>query len=123
VNTTGDVQADDSYIGGDIRTDGTVDVSASAGNATTVGGSIVAMGNIDVSDGSTAQGDLHSTNGGSITMTNGTALGDVATQEDVDVEDSVVGGNVYEDNGFSCDSSTIDGKSCGAYTPKDYDDY
>ncbi|PSQ47294.1 hypothetical protein BRD19_10135 [Halobacteriales archaeon SW_7_65_23] len=89
----------------------------------TVGGKITTEGNVNVEGGSTVEGDIESTNSGTIDVTDGTVLGALATQEDVDVDSSDIQGHVYEDNGFSCSSSTINGQNCGSYAPQDYDDY
>lgn len=86
-------------------------------------GEVEADGDIDIRGGATYEGDVHSTNSGSITMTDSTTLGAVATGGDVDVDGSTVQNHVYEDNGFSCDSSEINGQNCGSYTPEDYGDY
>ena len=120
VDAEGDVDVDsNSLIEGGIVTTGNVDLTSDV----TVGDKVEAEGDIDVSGGSTVEGDIESTNSGTITTTSGTVLGALATQEDVDVDSSDIQGHVYEDNGFSCSSSTINGQNCGPYTPQDYDDY
>lgn len=121
VIATGDVDVDgNSQIGGSIDTDGNVKLNEGGSGGVTVGGSVDADGDIDIYTGSTVDGDVESTNSGSITLTDSTVLGYVATNEDVDLDGSTVGDDVYEDNGFSCDSSTIDGTACGSYTTKSY---
>ena len=103
-----------------IVTTGNVDLTSDV----TVGDKIEADGNIDVSGGSTVEGDIQSTSSGKIDVKDGTVLGAVATQGDVDVVSSEIQGHVYKDNGsFDCDSSTINGQNCGSYTPQNYDDY
>lgn len=126
----GDVHANDdvdidgnSRVSGKIETDANVKLNEEGSGAVTVEEGIAAAGDVDIYDGSTVQGDVHSTNSGSITMTDSTVLGAVATGEDVDVDGSTVQNHVYEDNGFSCDSSEINGQNCGSYTPEDYGDY
>jgi FlaG/FlaF family flagellin (archaellin)/cytoskeletal protein CcmA (bactofilin family) len=120
VDAEGDVDVNsNSLIEEGIVTTGNVDLTSDV----TVGDKIEAEGDIDVSDGSTVEGDIESTNSGTITTTSGTVLGALATQEDVDVDSSDIQGHVYEDNGFSCSSSTINGQNCGSYAPQNYDDY
>jgi len=120
VDAEGDVVvSSNSLIEEGIVTTGNVDLTSDV----TVGDKIEAEGNISVSDGSTVEGDIESTNSGTITTTSGTVLGAVATQEDVDIDSSDIQGHVYEDNGFSCSSSTINGQNCGSYAPQNYDDY
>ena len=119
VDAKGDVDVDsNTLIEEGIVTTGNVDLTSDV----TVGDKIKAEGNIDVSDGSTVEGDIESS-GGSITTTSGTVLGAVATPKDVDIDSSDIQGHVYEDNGFSCSSSTINGQNCGSYAPQNYDDY
>lgn len=121
VTATDDVDVDgNSQIGGSISTGGNVKLNEEGSGGVTVGGSIAADGNVDIYTGSTVDGDVESTNSGSITLTDSTVLGYVATNEDVDLDGSTVGDDVYENNGFSCASSTIDGTSCSSYTPKNY---
>lgn len=120
VDAEGDVVVDsNTLIEEGIVTTGNVDLTSDV----TVGDKVEAEGDIDVSGGSTVEGDIESTNSGTITITSGTVLGALATQEDVDVDSSDIQGHVYEDNGFSCSSSTINGQNCGSYTPQNYDDY
>lgn len=120
VDAKGDVDVDsNTLIEEGIVTTGNVDLTSDV----TVGDKIEAEGDISVSDGSTVEGDIESTNSGTITTTSSTVLGAVATQEDVDIDSSDIQGHVYEDNGFSCSSSTINGQNCGSYAPQNYDDY
>lgn len=119
-----DVDVDgNSVIGGGIDTDGNVKLNEQGSGGVTVGDKITAGGDIDVGQDSTVQGDIESDNSGSITVASATVLGDVATQQDVDLDDSTVGQDVFEDNGFSCSNSVISGQSCSSYTTKDYSDY
>jgi len=120
INATGKVNAQSSaVIGGGIETDGDVDIDLA-----TIGDKIEGGGDIDVDSGGTVQADVESTNSGSITVTSATILGAVATGEDVDISsNSTVDDHVYEDNGFSCANSEINGQNCGSYTPKDYNEY
>lgn len=124
VDAEDDVDVDgNSRVGGTIETNGNVKLNEEGSGAVTVEGAVTAAGNVDIYDGSTVQGDVHSTNSGSITLTDSTVLGAVATGEDVDVDGSTVQHHVYEDNGFSCTSSQINGQSCSPYSPKDYGEY
>jgi cytoskeletal protein CcmA (bactofilin family) len=117
-----DVNADgSSRIEGWIKTPGNIDIGGS-GPATIVG-KITADGNVNIHSGSTVQADVESTNSGSVTLTDGTVLGSIATEGDVDVDSSSVDGDAYLDGSWSCDSSDVSGDDCSSYSPKEYNEY
>jgi flagellin-like protein len=124
VDATGDVDVDgNSQIGGGIDATGDVNLNEKGTGSVTVGDTLEAGGDVDIYDGSTVQGDVESTTGGSVTLTDSTVLGAVATGGNVDVDDSTVETHIYQNNGLSCDSSVINGDNCGDYTSKSYDEY
>ena len=124
VEADGDVDIDgNSWIEGSVDATGDVDLNSEGTGPVTVGGKITTDGTVYVRDGSTVEGDIESENSGTIDVTDGAVLGALATEGDVYVVSSDIQGHVYEDNGFSCSSSTINGQNCGPYTPQDYDDY
>lgn len=132
-----DLDADDAEVYGDVKVEtvlnvqnGTVtgDASSRTGDVkihtdSTVEGSIDAEKVAEVSDGSAVAGDVQSRTKDAKVL-NSTVRGSVTADGTVKVDDAVVEGDVYADPvDFDCTDSTIDGESCGSYTPEDPEDW
>lgn len=140
----GDVQSnnkgldlDDGTIYGDVTAEDVVNVQDGAVYGTVVSNtsdvkidnssvneSIEGQRTVEVINGGTVEGDAVSTNKPVKVLSGSTVEGDVTSGDSVTLTDATVESDVYIDPGdFTCSNSTIDGQSCGSYTPKDPSNY
>lgn len=130
------VDADDARLFGDVVVEkdvnlqnGTITGSVEAQTENvkiddgTVGKSIQADKTVEVVDGSSVGGDAVSANK-QVKVLSSSVSGHVATNGSVKLQDATVGGDVYvAGSNFDCTNSTVNGKDCGNYSPRDPGDY
>lgn len=137
VSNDKDLDADDATVYGDVGVrkdlnlqDGTITGSATSrvenvkiGNGT-VDGSIEAKKVVEVTTDSTVGGDMQSHTADTKVLDNSVVEGSVTANKTVKVQDSTIEDHVYADpSDLDCTNATINGQSCGQYTPKDPDDW
>lgn len=139
VGASGDVDLDGTNVSGSVTSSGS-DIVLTDGSRVSGDVRIGAGGNVDVDGGSTVEGTIEAggaisldsvTVGGSVVgdasdvdISDATIDGDIRSAGSVDLSGTTVAGDVYVDPGsFSCSDSEINGQACGAYTPKDPDEY
>lgn len=120
ISATETVTVEDGSVGGSVDTDGQIKIIS---GSSVDGGLENGVNQIRVYDGSVVSGDVVS-DGEVRVESSGTVEGSIATDGSVNLDDATVEGDVYVDDvDFSCSSSTINGRSCAAYSPKDPTDY
>ncbi|WP_058366523.1 type IV pilin [Haloparvum sedimenti] len=132
-----DFDGDDATVYGDVAVEKVVNIQtgtvrgsvvsrtadAKLGNVT-VDGSVTARKVVEVLAGSAVGGDVESENN-TVKVFDSTVEGAVvaADGEQVKLDNATVEGHVYVDEAaFDCTDSTIDGRDCGSYTPRDPDE-
>lgn len=114
------VNLQDGTITGDVASAG-ADVKLTNG---TVDGTVTAGTGIDVQKGSSVGGDLVSDNTKTVDVDDSTVEGDVMSEGTVNLNGVTVEGDVYVyASDFKCTDSTVDGESCGEYSPKSPSDW
>lgn len=116
VDVNGTANLQDGEVWGSV-TSQTEDVKIDNG---TVRGSVDAAKVVEVIDGSSVDGGLTSDDK-TVKVLDSTVSGSIVTEGEVKLQDATIEGDVYAAD-FDCTSSTINGKDCGSYSPKDPDD-
>lgn len=128
-----DLDADEAQVHGDVTVekvlnlqDGQITGSATSnledvkiGNGS-VDGSIEAEKVAEVTRSSTVGGDMESHTSDTKVLDGSLVEGSVTASATVKVENSTIEGDVYADpSDLDCTNATINGESCGSYTPED----
>lgn len=136
ISGSDEVDADDARLYGDVEVadvfnlqDGvaTGDVTSGTADAkldnATVGGSVTAAKVVELTGGSFIGGDAVSEDK-QVKVLDSEVAGSVAGDGSVKLDGADVDGHVYVDAAdFDCTDSTVNGRECGEYTPKDPDAY
>lgn len=132
VSHTKELDADDARLFGDVTVEkgvnlqnGTITGSVTAQtenvkiDTATVGKSVEAEKTVEIIDGSSVGADAVSATK-QVKVLSSSVSGSVKSTGSVKLEDATVSGDVYvDDSDFDCTNSTVNGQSCGAYTPRD----
>lgn len=130
------LDGDDSTVYGDVDVErvanlqnGTVTGSTTSRTSdvklynSTVEGPVAGHRVVEVERGSTVDGDVVSHNR-TVEVDSSAVSGSITADESVDLQDARVEGDVYVDpSDFGCTDSTVNGRSCSDYEPKDPDDW